>query len=264
MRKTLLIILLGISLLALGAKFANFAPGILGIRENTGIRVFSSPDGADVLLDNQIVGKTPYQNDSLEAKEMRVKLQSEVGSWEGQVRLGSRTVAVVNRTLAKDKTAQAGETLTLEAGQGVSVISSPSTSVIEVDGQALGQTPGFYQVTSGDHTFLISHPGFLNRSIKATVPLGYRLVISADLAVSEVETPTPSPSPPASVPTVLVKSTPTGFLRVRDQASISGKEIAQVKPGDELELLEELNGWDKVKLKDGTEGFVSSQYVSKK
>ena len=85
-----------------------------------------------------------------------------------------------------------------------------------------------------------------------------------DLALSEADLTTVAAPVITQTPQVIVKETPTGFLRVRDKASLSGKEIAQVKPGDSLILLEELTGWDRVRLSDGTEGFVSSTYVEKK
>ena len=258
-KKTLVVLLLIISIVAIGVKFKNQIPQVLGIKESAGLRVLSTPDGADVYIDNQPVGKTPFQSDSLEASEISIKLQSDSDFWEGKVRLGSHTITFVNRSLSKDTTV-AGEILTLEPGSGVNVMSSPSGANVEVDGNSLGQTPGAFDVSSSDHTFVISRDGFLNRSIKATVPSGYKLIISVDLASSEEVVTTPNPSP---TPIVTVLSTPTGFLRVRDKPSTSGKELAQVKPSQELELVEELSGWDKVKLPDGTEGYVSSQYVTK-
>lgn len=266
-KKTLLIVILGFSLLLILLKFLDLVPAILGVKTNAGIRVLSAPDGADVYIDSQNVGRTPYQNDDLEAKGLEIKIQSEVGSWEGKVKLIGHTITFINRSLAQDAVASSGETLTLEKGSGASVISLPSGGSVEIDGEKKGQTPGIFNVASGEHTFIISHEGFLNRSIKATIPEGFRLNLVVDLATTELETPVstiPSPSPKSSAPTVVVSSTPTGFLRVRDKASISGKELAQVKPGEELELIEELAGWDKVKLISGTVGFVSNQYVTRK
>lgn len=270
MKKTFVILLLGISFIVIGAKFINQIPKVLGIKESAGLRVLSTPDGVDVNINNQPVGKTPYQNDSLEASEISIKLQSDVGSWEGKVSLSGHTITFVNRSLAQNGAGVAGEILTLEQGSGVNIVSSPSGAKVEADGGKLGQTPGAFNIPAGEHTFVISHDGFLNRSIKATVPAGYKLIISADLAssggiTSSGVTSSPIPSPTSTpVSTVKVLETPTGFLRVRDQASIAGKELAQVKPGADLELIEEVGSWDKVKLPDGTVGYVSSQYVIKK
>jgi uncharacterized protein YgiM (DUF1202 family) len=56
--------------------------------------------------------------------------------------------------------------------------------------------------------------------------------------------------------------TPTGFLRVRDQASLGGAEIGQVKPGETYTLLDEQSGWYKIKF-NNKEGWISSQYAQK-
>lgn len=263
MKKIIVGTIFTISLILIAARLANLAPNFLGLKENAGIKIVSTPE-ADVFLDNQPVGKTPYQNDKLEEGEVKVKIQSGELSWEGQVRLSAHTLSSVSRDLAKDSLASAGEILTLEKGEGVTFISSPAGADVSVDGGMLGQTPGSFKVSVGEHTFMITHLGFWDRTIKATVPDGYKLNVAVDLAVAEASQ-LPASSPPASTTVMLVvKSTPTGFLRVRDKPSVSGKEVAQVKPGDELELLEELSGWDRVKLPDGTVGFVSAQYVSKK
>ncbi|OGE44326.1 hypothetical protein A3A45_03860 [Candidatus Daviesbacteria bacterium RIFCSPLOWO2_01_FULL_36_8] len=59
---------------------------------------------------------------------------------------------------------------------------------------------------------------------------------------------------------LVIKDTPTGFLRVR--ATPSGKEIIKVLPGERFELLKESNGWLQISLEDGTLGWVAKQYSS--
>jgi uncharacterized protein YgiM (DUF1202 family) len=64
-------------------------------------------------------------------------------------------------------------------------------------------------------------------------------------------------------PYVLVKSTPTGFLRVRStpDATSSDNEIGQAKPGDKLPYLgKQQSGWYQVTFNDQT-GWVSGTYV---
>lgn len=263
MKKVLLTVILVISLVVLIIKYAAYLPLALGIKETAGIRIQSEPGEADVLINGQNVGKTPYESDNLAAEEMAIKLSSEAGSWEGKVKLGGHTITFISRDLAKDPLSEAGEILSLSKGSGVTIISSPGNSMVEVDGKVLGQTPGSFEISEGEHTFVISHEGFINRSIKASTTENYNLKIVVDLAASEGESIFVAPSPLPSVGMVKVLSTPTGFLRVRDKASTTGKEIGRVFPGDELQLLRTEGSWTKVKLPDGVEGFVSSQYVTK-
>ena len=60
---------------------------------------------------------------------------------------------------------------------------------------------------------------------------------------------------------VKVLATPTGWLRVRDSASLDGKEITRVNVGDTYTVLEEQTGWTKIKVSETVEGWVSSDYL---
>lgn len=262
MKKTFFTLILIVSLVVLIFKFANFLPQALGIKQTAGIRIQTDPDGVDVTIDGKVLGKTPYEADNLEAKEVSIELTSSSGNWEGRVTLVSQTITFVNRELKKDSISASGEILSLDKGSGVTVISSPSGAEIVVDGQSIGKTPGTFKVEVGEHTFVISSSGFINRSIKAAVPEGYNLKLVVDLAASEEQVPEPSITPLPTTPKVKILSTPTGFLRVRDRASTAGKEIGRVTPGDELTFIEVVGSWTKIKLESGIEGFVSSQYVT--
>lgn len=100
------------------------------------------------------------------------------------------------------------------------------------------------------------------------------------LSVLGTETSAPVPSPAPEIETkagptssgqenlgiggqylVIVSDTPTGFLRVR--STPNGEEIAKVNMGDKLPFVDEQNGWYKVQLEDGTEGWVSKEYSAK-
>lgn len=79
-------------------------------------------------------------------------------------------------------------------------------------------------------------------------------------------TPQPAASLPANLGTggqylVIISTTPTGFLRVRETPG--GREVAEVKSGDKLPFLDEQDGWYKVTLEDGTVGWVSMKYSNK-
>jgi N-acetylmuramoyl-L-alanine amidase len=52
-------------------------------------------------------------------------------------------------------------------------------------------------------------------------------------------------------------------LNVRDDFSLSGRVVSQVKKGDQLELISEQNNWCQVKLPDGQIGWVAGWYVEK-
>ncbi len=237
---------------------------VLGIKPKSGISILSTPADATVFLDGKEVGKTPFEDKNLDVKQYSIKVEQNGASWQGNVKLTNQTMAIINRDLATDQASSSGEILTLEKGRGMTIISNPSQAQVEIDGKASGMTPISINLPSGEHTILVSHQNYLKRSIKAILPDNFNLTVSVDLALSEADLTQVSTPVITQTPEIIVKSTPTGFLRVRDKASLLGKEIAQVKVGDTLVLLEELGSWDRVRLSDGKEGFVSTAYVAKK
>lgn len=265
MKKILLLILIFICLVILAFRFTNLSlNALLGVKEKAGIRVLSSPPGAQVLINGKVVGETPFEDSELTELSYEIKLVSERGSWQGKVRLNPGTLTVINRDLSPDSATSSGEILSLEKGHGATIVSFPSEAEVEIDAVAFGKTPTLVSIDPGEHTFVLKKTNFLPRSIKAAIPSGFNLTLSVDLALSEADLTTVSTPAITETPKLVVKNTPTGFLRVRDKPSLAGKEIAQVKPGAELVLLEELQGWDRVRLEDGKEGYVSVSYVEKK
>lgn len=258
----LILVFLGLTILTIRLGTAAysyfFAPDL-----RAGIKVLSTPDGADVFVDGKSIGKTPFEASDLKAGLHVVKIQLADTSWQGKVNILGGTESIVNRELSADSSSSAGETLTLEQGKGVSLVSAVSGVDVSVDDKAIGKTPVTLNLEAGEHTFSLSHPGYLKRSIRALVPQGYNLVIDASLALTEADLSDVVTTVTTATAKVVVKNTPTGFLRVRDKAGASGTEIARVKPKDELVLLEEQSGWDRVRLDNGKEGFVSAAYVDK-
>ncbi len=264
-KKTIIWVLVAISCLFLLIRYSSKLEEIfLGLKPKSGISIQSTPDSATVFLDGEEVGTTPFEDKNLDVKSFHVKVNKDGASWQGNIKLTEGTITLINRDLAKDSSSQSGEVLSLSKGKGITLISNPSDSDIEIDGKDYGKTPISINLEPGEHTILVSHPNYLKRSIKVSLPKEFNLAVSVDLALSEADLSTISAPVITQTPEVVVKDTPTGFLRVRDQASLQGKEIAQVNTGETLVLLEELSGWYRVRLQNGVEGFVSSTYVEKK
>ncbi|OGE18619.1 hypothetical protein A3J19_04055 [Candidatus Daviesbacteria bacterium RIFCSPLOWO2_02_FULL_41_8] len=271
MKKIIAWFLIIISLSALLLRFSDkITEVVLGVKKTSGISVLSEPSDATVYLNEKQVGQTPWGEKGLDIGDYLVKIEKGKASWQGRVKLTGGTVTVVTRDIATDSASAAGEVLTLDKGKGLTVISNPPDALVEIDGQPYGKTPVAVNINSGEHAILISHQNYLPRSFSADLPENFNLTVSVDLASTEADlaaasSPSSSPSPVITqTPAVLVKQTPTGFLRVRDKPSLNGKEIAQVKPGESFPLLAELKSWDKIRLSDGREGYVSSAYVEKK
>lgn len=264
MKKTIVWLLILISAISLIIRYSGtLAEILLGVKQKSGISVFSLPDGATVYLDGKEVGKTPFEDKNLLVKQYDIKIEKDGAYFQGKIKLNGGTLTSISRDLAKDQASSAGEILTLERGKGLTIISNPSEAEVEVDGKSYGKTPLTIDIESGEHTIVVSHGSYLNRSIKASMPENFNLTVSVDLSLSEADLTTVASPAITQTAEVTVLKTPTGFLRVRDKASTLSKEVARVNTGDTLILLEELSGWDRVRLSNGTEGFVSSSYVTK-
>lgn len=183
MEKRLFTLLVILGLLVLIIKFSNnLATQVLGFNTRAGLKVISTP-AAEVFLDGERLGKTPFDQGNFRPGDYNLKLVSGDNNWEGNVRLNGGTFSVVNREIDKNVVSSSGEILTLNPGSGVVITSVPSNAQVEIDGQSFGTTPlSVPGLKVGEHTFLISHDNYLKRSIKAILPDKMSLNLGVELA----------------------------------------------------------------------------------
>lgn len=271
MRRVLLSTLLFLSVFSIFLQLgAPYIKDVLGKGAKSGIRVESNKS-VQVFINNEEKGQAPYQDDTLKPGDYLVSLKdsSEASSsgstfWEGYAKLNEGTLTIVIRDLADKKETSSGEIISLEKGSGAVITSSPQGAEVFIDGALQGRTPlALPDLVEGEHQFIISKENFLKRSIRSKVINGLSLNLSVDLAISEPDLTQLPTTPISSTQEVTIKSTPTGFLRVRETPSPNGKEIGQVKPKETYVLLEETPSWVRIRLKDSKEGWVSSSYVQK-
>lgn len=239
----------------------------IGSTEPTALQVTTTPE-ASVFLDGKHVGKTPFYSDQLKDKEYLVKLTSGEASYLEKVKLTPNTLTVIDRELNNNFLAQSGETLWLREGKGLFIISMPDEAGISLDGQLVGKTPvKIEDIEEGEHKILVSIQGYIDREFSVKTNSKYQLVADVTLASEAAKGTTstaassssPSPQQPSKV---VVQNTPQGFLRIRKEASTSSTEVGRVNDGDQLEFIQETQGWIEVKFKD-KQGWVSGQYVKK-
>lgn len=268
--------------------YALYAFVFAGSSSNAGLKVTATPT-ANVFLNDKLMGKTPfdtnYKSGDYVLKLIPQDSSSQVSSWQGKVTLNPSLLTYVDRTLGPSELTSAGEILTLEknpAGDAqLSVITQPDAAAVIVDGQEKGAAPLLLKdMVAGEHDVSISSPGFVNRTLRVELTKGFKLVANFQLALqneggtaSESATVTPgaggsttsstSNTTAGNGPYVVIKDTPTGFLRVRMAPSVSATEAAQVKPRDKYTYTDEQNGWYKITYDTGKEGWISGQYATK-
>lgn len=238
---------------------------------------------SNVYLNGKLVGKTPLckceGKDMLPVGDYTIKLIPIAGdnleAYEQRITITKAVLTVIDRTFGA-----AGQSsgfvinltpLTDKNAAQLFVSSYPSGASLSIDNNDAGNTPVLVKnTTASDHDLLITKSGYKDKAIHIQTHPGYQLNAIVSLALmppdasssAAVET---TPLTPTSIQQqkIVILSTPVGFLRVRTEPSVSGSESAQVKPGDVLELTDEQDGWYKVKLKDGTQGWISATYARK-
>lgn len=262
------------------------------------LRVDSDPT-ASVFLDDKNIGKTPYR-DKVTTGSYTLKLVPDsttnpLIAWEGKVTIGQNLLTYVNANLSDSELTTAVDVVWLEKitsrQSELSVTTNPDGATVLVDDVVKGSTPVSIQdITSADHTVTITSTGFLTRTLKIRTTPGYRLIADLKLALapgssntqtsaSTSGTPTPTPTggvassksatssasqaadPPK--PFVVIKDTPTGFLRVRMDPSTDATEAARVNPGEKYTIVDTQNGWYEIKYDGTNTGWVSGQYTQK-
>ena len=216
-------------------------------------------------------------------------------TWQGKVTISPFQYTYVRRELRNTEVESTGETLTIqkssnlvEAGTGeILVETEPDGAIVSYDGQDVGVSP--YLVKNaplGINEISVYMPKFRRRTVQVrVVPGGYTTVAHFQLGLDvdydkkfafgqafeasrsgtlpEVSKALPSPTPTPKVEKVEINETSTGFLRVREDSNFNSKEVSQVKPGEVYTYLDEKDGWIKIKLTDGQEGWVKGDYVKK-
>lgn len=245
-----------------------------------GLQVTSVP-ASTVYLNGQPLGKTPLckcdTSDMLPVGDYTIKLvplDSSFATYEDRISINPSVLTVVDRTFG-DVGKSSGSVITLSKITQATVAqlfvsSFPYAATITVDNNTVGATPQLVaSITDSDHDIVISKDGYLSKTIRIHGVLGYKLnaliylatdVTSAASTSASLQQPIASPSA-TTQPTVTILSTPTGFLRVRDAASLGGNEIAQVHPGETYPLVSQTSGWFQIKLSDGKLGWISSSYA---
>lgn len=246
------------------------------------LQVSTVPAGAGVFLDGKSLGKTPFFDDKLKSGEYFLRLSTDSTSLSTKIKLNSGVLTAVNFDLSSGEASASGEVLTMEkvsvknktVGE-LSVVSSPGKAMISLDAEEKGESPLVLTgLPEGDHEITISLEGYQEKNLKIRINAGYRLNISARLArveneeseipVKESGTPVKPTAKPAGKITVLILETPTGWLRVRKDPSLTGEELARVNPGESFPFIEEKPKWFKIEYEKGKEGWVSATYGEKK
>lgn len=238
---------------------------------------------SNVYVNGKLIGKTPLckceGKDMLATGDYTIKLIPVAGdnldTYEQSVTITKGVLTVIDRTFGSNGQSS-GFVINLtplidKNAVQLFVSSYPSGASLTIDNNDSGSTPVLSKnITASDHDLVITKSGYKDKAVHIQTHPGYQLnaIVSLGLippdasqsAVLDTISLTPTPTQQQKI---VILSTPTGFLRVRSEPSLSGSESAQVKPGDSFVLTDEQDGWYKITLKDGSQGWISATYARK-
>lgn len=267
-----------------------FALFVVYINKDSGkgaLQVTASPKSA-VFLNGKLIGETPLckceGQDMLGVGNYTVRLvpkENDFPPHEEHIKIGLSVLTVVDRIFGNGGLGE-GKVITLDAltnptAVELSIASFPEDITVYADNNEIGKTPlKITTLTASDHELRLVKEGYREKKIRIKLVAGYRVTLVATLGIllnleSDGSTATPSASVQqiasmSAIPTavkIVILNTPTGFLRVRDSGSLSGKEIGRVNPGEVYDVVEEKVGWYSITMKDGKTGWISNQYAKK-
>lgn len=247
-------------------------------KEKGALQVTSDP-GAKVYINGTQIGQTPLckcdLKDMLQTGEYTIKLVPTSGNFqpfEQKITISPKVLTVVDRNFGPTGL-ENGSVISLKQisdnkDAQISVVSFPDAVQVFLDNNLEGQTPILLKnITESDHELKLTKEGYKDKIVRIRTVLGYKLDALIFMGINpEIATASAASTATASAlisTKVSILTTPTGFLRVRGEASISSTEITRVKPGESYDLLEEKTGWYKIKIDDKTTGWISSQYAKK-
>lgn len=233
---------------------------------------------SQVYLNGKLVGKTPLclcePTQLIKVGEYDLKLipqGNEFKEYFQKIKIYQGVLTVVDRTFDKNSSGSSGSLITLTDSSSknlseIMIISFPSGAQVIMDSNVKGVTPLLLKnVTISDHEIKVIKDGYKEKVLKVKTIAGKRLEAAVNLGIrNDLKDEKEVASSSASlVNKVLILETPTGFLRVRENNSITSSEVTTVKPGEKFDLVSELDGWYEIKLTEGKTGWVSSEYATK-
>jgi hypothetical protein len=242
------------------------------------LRIQSSPK-ATVFISGETKGQTPV-SERLKPGTYEIRLDPQdtttTAPWLQQIPINKGVETFVTVTLGPTENASTWQIVTLEKAKvttELAISSEKDGSEIFINGERKGTTPLSFQneLPIGIHEIRLASEGVSDTLIKLKLPKGYKVQLSAHpagLATTPTQESTESATPSTTKTEdaqVMVKilDTPTGWLRVRSEASKNGTELAKVNPGETYALTDTDGDWFKIEYEKDKEGWISSEYAKK-
>jgi hypothetical protein len=256
--------------------------------ENT-IRVISEPSEATVYIDGSEVGKPPFSSAAITNGDYELKVSKEgyesiitrinvqrgytlnvsvklfpfpvtpiVQMFEGSE--GLYNISIDNPVVTSDTQAWVKGVIYWNTTRGINV-DNVGLNKEKVFDYFIDYKGGIFDMNG---KAVISEEDFqrlrdLERGAYLGMPsLGEGLTEEARQALEELSS---SGVDVVTTKTATIKTTPLGWLRVREGPSTNSTELTRVDTGNTYNVLEETEGWVKIRVSNTIDGWVSATYV---
>jgi septal ring-binding cell division protein DamX len=247
------------------------------------LQVTTTPE-SKIYLNGKYIGQTPYPRvdgqNTFQTGEYTLKLVPVDGSfpeYQEKITLNKLTLTVVEHTFGNAGKGN-GSIISLspissKKDAQLLILSLPDGANVFVDSNLMGMSPLLLKnQTASDHKISVKKDGYKEKVVPIKTPLGFKVQVLIDLGIGQdpiasptptIALPTPTVEAASTSATLTINATPTGFLRVRSTNSIDGTEVGRVTPGETYTVLQELDGWYRIKLTNGSEGWISGDFITK-
>jgi len=185
---TVLIYFLGVLGVALVVFFGGeLIRNLTDIGAKSGLEVKVTNGEAEVLINNEVVGKTPFESNSVKPGTNTITVRNANRQYQTTVKfLPSKKDVVfvvgIIRDLGVSDTFSSGQELWFDkdgSENTIRIVSEPSEADVYIDDSKIGKTPfSSSAIKNGDYTLKLVYPGYESSEARINVQEGYTLNVS--------------------------------------------------------------------------------------
>ncbi len=188
---TAVLYILGIIGVALVVFFGGeLIRNLTGIGNRSALEVRVANGEAQVLLNNEVLGNTPFESKDIKPGTNVVAIRSDTRQYQTEIKfLPSKKDTIftvgIERDLGVSDLFSSGRELWFDkdgSENTLRIVSEPSGADVYIDGSKIGTTPfSSAAITSGDYNLRIALPGYESSETNINIQKGYTLNVSVKL-----------------------------------------------------------------------------------